>query len=168
MRKNQFSGKRPEQDHKSKGAHFKKNAEIRYVLFPKSDPRAWNYWSLAHHFLNSQEMGIPHERRQSVKFNQLKRSLRTKGPKMKVSDLEMLWQKSKEVFVQHTFKFSMNKITYIAISMNCIINTSAMRLIIEIIAIISISTRPSIFSFTMFQFILPTANVSEKKKLSWN
>ena len=24
MRKNQFSGKRPEQDHKSKGAHFKK------------------------------------------------------------------------------------------------------------------------------------------------
>ena len=57
----------------------------------------------------------------------------------------------------------MNKIAYIAISMNCIVNTSAMRLIIEIIAIISISTRPSIFSFTMFQFILPTANVSEKK-----
>ena len=69
-----------------------------------------------------------------------------------------------EIFIQHTFKFSMNKITYIAISMNCIVNTSAMRLIIEIIAIIPISTRPSIFSFTMFQFILPTANVSEKKK----
>ena len=48
MRKNQFSEKRPEQDQDSKGAHFKKNAEIRYVLFPKSDTRAW-----------SQEMGIP-------------------------------------------------------------------------------------------------------------